>query len=1170
MNATSTSTSTDLDRCQKILELWHKVEFFIPFNLQQQVLDTKDAEWSVRSFTEAKLREAAPNALWQVHVSAERELSGFVLYLGIFDKSDLAIVTEQVVRETLTPDQKFEQIERGDLDGPTCFARINLNIYGEPLLKDVSVSTVPWALGSIQQRGLGGLSFDAFHGGVLGLQEELKNFQAQRLNERHQGTSSEDEHAKSAGAQPLSGAEILALLEIFYRWAAYRPVAREGAEASVVVIRAKAGFIHKKHRPDSPDSHSTDAENTDEDDDSEPMPDTEIDILNSFYAKDIERAISAIKKGEINAALAAYLTPVADSARIDLYQPLGRQLVFESLRPTMLNSGHWLDESSHVMSLMQQFAIGQVFDRLDVEGVFSVNGPPGTGKTTLLRDIFAENITRRARVLAGYAKAGDAFQTRKVSINFEGIPEASDIALLRPELTGYEMIVASSNNAAVENISRDLPKAKAIGKTEWRNHDGTHKFGYLQPIAHKVAAQNKKGEFDTLSSDDMPWGLISCATGNKTNRKVFLDRIRLPGANPEKPYPYGLEEPYAKGFSPDKHQSVWLWRDRYRGPSFADAKASFIKADATVAQRVAALQTLADLCNELSAHTEASFTARTANRFADAQQTQWNKQSIFDVIARDLKFSENQLESLRQVEFLINKQRPGWLSRLLRRQSFKQYKKDLAVNHASQREHLLCKYELGPKRMTAQSDLNEANNALNAAHKSFTKRQAQWLNKLKNLANLRKQFPQAQRPANLDDLEQDDWQRHGVWRDDELTRLRSELFAAALQLHEAWLAEVLRKWGGFSPNIIALCNLLSGKRLKESRHALPIWQSLFMLVPVISSTFASIGSQFRDLGSNTLGWLFIDEAGQAVPQAAVGALWRCKRAVIVGDPLQIEPVFTVPIKLIEALFKSSGLPDDLKITPDKVSSQTLADEANPLGTRIMMDGCKSQWIGSPLRVHRRCVDPMFGIANAIAYDNKMVYGFKERTPPKEALNLGQSAWVNVPGSTSFRQVVPSQITLVFQAVVALYQSLQQLPPLYIISPFKRIKIELIDMLSDVNRWKVELGHSASVPTKTALRDWCDKRIGTVHTFQGKEESIVWMVLGCDDKTAGAVSWATSKPNLLNVAVTRAKHRFFMIGDETLWAGKTYFDTAHRGLPVISGDDFLLRMKNPDLSPRLAQ
>ena len=66
----------------------------------------------------------------------------------------------------------------------------------------------------------------------------------------------------------------------------------------------------------------------------------------------------------------------------------------------------------------------------------------------------------------------------------------------------------------------------------------------------------------------------------------------------------------------------------------------------------------------------------------------------------------------------------------------------------------------------------------------------------------------------------------------------------------------------------------------------------------------------------------------------MGALWRSKRAVIVGDPMQIEPVFTVPIRLIDALARQAGLDGEVRVAPYQVSVQNLADDASFLGTNV--------------------------------------------------------------------------------------------------------------------------------------------------------------------------------------------------------------------------------------------
>ena len=84
------------DTHHKILSFWHKVEFFIPYDLQRQVLEAKDAEWSVRLFSAEHLRQISTQALWSVPVPEGRRLCGFDVYLGVFDKAELADVTQFV------------------------------------------------------------------------------------------------------------------------------------------------------------------------------------------------------------------------------------------------------------------------------------------------------------------------------------------------------------------------------------------------------------------------------------------------------------------------------------------------------------------------------------------------------------------------------------------------------------------------------------------------------------------------------------------------------------------------------------------------------------------------------------------------------------------------------------------------------------------------------------------------------------------------------------------------------------------------------------------------------------------------------------------------------------------------------------------------------------------
>ncbi len=741
----------------------------------------------------------------------------------------------------------------------------------------------------------------------------------------------------------------------------------------------------------------------------------EFDILNSFFVRDIEYAQASHGAGKISGPLREYLMGIPTSARVDLFRDEGYATIREQLHPASWPRGRWLTDEKQKMSLMQQFAINKLLqNEAGAPTLFSINGPPGTGKTTLLQDVIAELVTRRAKVLAQYAQATDAFKPKVVKVAFENSSEDPyDVRCLQSALTGFEMVVASTNNAAVANISIELPKLKALSG-RWRIGD-LPRQSYLRPVAHKIAAQIDGGEFKPLEPNLQPWGLIAAALGNADNRRLFVQGARN---TVRKHKTKNGEEEFPDGYDPLLHQSLFNWQKAPPHiPSFVEARASFLKA-------------------------------------------------------------EEKVEELRA--------------------------------------------ELGRCAM----DWESSNRRPDHAAASYS-------------------------PALDRALDDPRWQTDGIWNDDALNLARSELFAAALQLHESWIAEAMQKKRYLSSTLNAALEYLGGGKLADQSHAEYLWQALFMLVPVVSSTFASIARQFRDLGPGKLGWLFIDEAGQAVPQAAVGALWRSQRAVVVGDPLQIEPVFTVPVRLIRAL-EEHAMAADYAASPHCVSVQHLADGANRFGAKLVDEEQDSEtWVGSPLRVHRRCSDPMFSIANRIAYGGKMVHPTAPdaRHPSGETEKFGRSAWVDLRGPVEGKQLVRIQVDFVAEAIALLWRAHGK-PSLYVISPFRQIARALQAKIRNKETW-----HALGMDPPNGLFEWARAQIGTVHTFQGKQQSTVWIVLGCDTSKRGAARWAANKPNLLNVAITRAEHQVVLIGGVDVWGGLPYFETAYRQLDTVTAGQF---------------
>jgi len=336
-------------------------------------------------------------------------------------------------------------------------------------------------------------------------------------------------------------------------------------------------------------------------------------------------------------------------------------------------------------------------------------------------------------------------------------------------------------------------------------------------------------------------------------------------------------------------------------------------------------------------------------------------------------------------------------------------------------------------------------------------------------------------------------------------------------------------------NLAALMNVFTNQSLPsaEKQALLPdLWASLFLVVPLVSTTFASVNRMLGKLPPESLGWLLVDEAGQAVPQAAVGAIIRTKRAVIVGDPIQIEPIVMLPNTLTDAICRQFGV-DPEQYSAPHTSVQTIADAASAYTTEFSTR-FGSRTVGVPLLVHRRCSEPMFSVSNKIAYSGLMVSAKVENRSDIRGV-LGPSRWIDVAGSgedkwcTQEGDEVVRMLRQLAQAGVA--------SDLYVITPFVIVADRLRSTIREtgvIQGWVDDEWR------------WINERVGTVHTAQGREAEAAIIVLGAPNPSqTGARNWAGGRPNILNVAVTRAKEVVYVVGNRKLWSEAGVFGDLSR-------------------------
>ena len=325
--------------------------------------------------------------------------------------------------------------------------------------------------------------------------------------------------------------------------------------------------------------------------------------------------------------------------------------------------------------------------------------------------------------------------------------------------------------------------------------------------------------------------------------------------------------------------------------------------------------------------------------------------------------------------------------------------------------------------------------------------------------------------------------------------------------------------------------------------------SLMIAVPVISSTFAAVERFLINCKSeSSLGTIIIDEAGQASPHMLVGALFRAQKAIVVGDPKQIEPVQTVQDLFVERI-GGEGIG---KYRSKELSVQSLADAQNPFAGIIKnLDGSES-WVGCPLVIHRRCKDPMFTVANELSYGGFMINKTIDSDDPIDTCK--ESCWItydasNIGSSTGKDRYIQIQGQIAFELIQKLRARNTTFKDIFIITPFTTVaygfKKYMESISDDIVNWT----------DKDNKSGWLKDNIGTVHTFQGKEAKVVIYMLGCqsDGSANGAIKWVNA--NNVNVAFTRAKEYVYVIGDATKWAElNKNLAFAQRYLPVYTLED----------------
>jgi len=1019
-----------MEKYKRLLSCWHKLEHFSPAPIPKAkniVELTRDEPWKI-----------------PIKPQSNDKKIEYTVYIGVFNSNVVASYIKSFFND--------EDQDVNESNNKVCFACLKLDQKGLYLKDSFGVSTLPWALHQLEK---GNLDSDSWSKSFNHIKETIFSKFAYFFN----SISLDDGNKISEELTPVSFNNIKELETYLSRILGW-------SLTTSLQTYVKVDEVFKSKKASS-------------------------DILNSFYSEDIERIISNLNSSDINSAFYKYLSGCLniESSRIDIIKDINE--LKKSLTPLNIPDGCW--PSKYSLSLMQQFAVNNIFSNLSDSndtGLFSVNGPPGTGKTTLLRDLIAPIIVKRAKSLSKYKTPHEAFTKVgeiKVSNSFSPFIYSPNRDIIEGGI-----VVASSNNGAVENISKELPLKKEVSPY-------TDQVSYFKSVAENCINENN-------------WGLVSAVLGNKQNRNDLVSKLWF-----NKDF-----EDLQKTLKNSKNTDVLEW-------------------DNIVAEFQLKLKEVENEKQRLDKHQTNYHDFLTA--YSAVKELKKDVEEL-DIKLSSLKKRLVDQKSLHQELFgkkqntlnelsLIKANKPNFWIYWFNRSKRQNYKQTI--------ENLLTRFnEYSSEEKHTEDSVLNIKESINFTKQKYSATKIKLetacatFDRLNELTHQAKQELGQNYADNLfwKNIESKKSQQACPWYSETLKKLQSELFVLAMKLNEQFIIQANSKSSRISTTIAGFFEYLKGEYTPSYDEVKAMWNTFFLVIPVISSTFASIQTMFKDLKTEDLPWLFIDEAGQAVPQAAAGAIWRSKRVVVVGDPLQIEPVVSTPKALINNISGYFNL-DDTNIHTE-LSVQTVSDRINYWGTNLNQNS-KDIWIGIPLRVHRRCLNPMFNISNSIAYNNSM---YSATVEPKSIDLVFDNSFIHCKGLVDGKHYVETQAEIIRDILIDQINENKGLPDVFVISPFSEVSYKLSGYLFKplINELKKFIPEIDS----TSMGYWLSSHIGTVHTFQGKQANGVIMCLGLDENSRGAASWASIKPNLLNVALTRAKYRFLAVGDKSIWLNQPFF------------------------------
>ncbi|MCH3963312.1 MAG: AAA domain-containing protein [Clostridium sp.] len=733
----------------------------------------------------------------------------------------------------------------------------------------------------------------------------------------------------------------------------------------------------------------------------------------------------------------------------------------------------------------------------DYNELISVNGPPGTGKTTLLKELIADNIVKKTKSL--------------VDVWNKKWTKCSNGVLISP-LGGKNkrsIVVTSTNNLAVDNIGLELLK----------------EIPYFTDLAEDIKDDYK--------------GIICARLGKYANLECFYNEQ----FNKLIESLENIRKTTFDETSVEKFKILWdkLGKIKKDISTFYDER-----------NKLYELLGVKDINNDLLNKNENVYKERLIeqkgiidNISIEEDKVKENIHNVDHEIEKCKKLKDkyngdksiekdNNRNLFKTLEEYRKKSVNGFIKKIMLfisnewKNFFENYPSEEYIrNEIDKSDKKLERLEMEIDKLASNIDSNENE------YKKLIEMESVFPSKIKEAENLsidlskkieiinsfKKICKNLELTLKMDDLSSRSL--YNVSNCSELLKMRKNIFDTSLKVMQLYIVEnresiannlgiILQKNG----QMFRWCKpFYSSKDEYWGQHKVGIfalWETFFMCFPVITTTLHSFRKDMIQMIPNLIDLIMVDEAAQILPHYLCAPLYRTSRSIIVGDTNQLEPIRLLKNDLIE----NSGVDEDLRkdICIENNSAQDYADRNCDVFEKL-----KNKRTGIILNEHRRCEESIIKFSNKFVYHDKLIVTNKDNNEKLFGNNLIAFDVRGIKGEQHFNNLEISACKKIVEEYKNSYGH-EVVKRIAIISPFNKQVRQLKNEIHEVE-------------------------IGTVHTFQGRQKDVIIFTTVIDDvrgNKAGLSNFIGAKGNLLNVAFSRAIKQFIMVGNLKAIGEGSYF------------------------------